>query len=121
MDPISTTGIAQLSQVLNCTAMGKGPIVVQWFMATGSGVVPVRQNFSESIIQQRSEGGQSVVTSQLTMEGLVLSDEGSYFCMASNILTDAGVFTADSNRSQLVIYRKIFYSILFVFLLFLLH
>lgn len=80
---------------------------MQWFVDTGNGSAPVRQNFSQTVIQHSSNQGQDLITSQLTTEGLMLSDQGLYFCRASNTLTYAGEFSADSNAVKLIIYRKV--------------
>ncbi len=100
-------GIVSFDQFLNCSAFGKGSITIRWFFDNGTELQSVRQEFSQiDTIEQSSVSGEVTVSSQIVLEGLVLSDQGNYLCKASNVLTTAGNFTATSTSAVVTIYRK---------------
>ncbi len=97
------------NQSLNCSAYGRAPISIKWFFSDGvsSEPIPVRSGFLQVDTADESLViGEVTVTSFLSLEGLLLSDQGDYFCTAINILTTAGTFTSSSSPASVTVYRK---------------
>ena len=104
--PSDTTVLVNNNATFTCLAYGTSPIDVTWFrMASGGevGSAPTRIDDSQVI---RSEVGTTevTVTSTLTLASVWTGDDGAvFYCEVTNNLTEAGVFSNQSDSVTLTV------------------
>ena len=90
------------SPTFTCSAYGTAPISIDWYRVNpGSGAVAVESGVTESEVGSTEVTTTSVLT--LT-DGVTIADDGvMFYCVVQNNLTEAGVFSNQSDSATLTV------------------
>ena len=102
---MNSTRLVNDDVVFTCSAYGTAPITLMWYRVDLGAAPTLIDNNRVSRTQTGTT--EVTVTSTLTLPRIGTADDGAmFYCEAMNNLTDAGVFTNQSDSATLIVQCK---------------
>ena len=99
--PTDSTLLVNDNATFTCSAYGTTPITLTWYRVD-SGAAPTR--IDNGVSRSQTGSTEVTVTSTVTLPSIGTADDGAmFYCEATNNLTDAGVFTNQSDSATLTV------------------
>ena len=103
--PTDSTLLVNDDATFTCSAYGTAPITLTWYRVD-SGAAPTR--IDNRVTRSQTGSTEVTVTSTVTLPGVGTTDDRAmFYCEATNNLTDAGVFTNQSDSATLTVQCKL--------------
>ena len=107
--PTNSTVLVNSDATFTCSAYGTAPIDLMWYRVDSGvdGIAPTRID-DDQVIRTETGSTEITVMSTLTLASVGISDDGAmFYCEATNNLTQAGVFTNQSDSATLTVQCKL--------------
>ena len=107
--PTNSTVLVDGDATFTCSAYGTAPIDLTWYRVDSGteGAAPTRID-DNSVTSTLTGSTEVTVRSTLTLASIGTADDGAmFYCEATNNLTEAGVFTNQSDSATLTVQCKV--------------